>query len=148
MGFIQEVFDIAVRAELYVNECFFGPLGFLNTPSNPLDCWRRRYYPYLPIWKLDGFPEWDMWIEYFEWTCNYEGGIANSRKREPTNVDDGTKPETKPSEEDSETFDNEPTNNNSGDGGLPPLEDDPLAEFNKDINKNIKKLPDHFIVHN
>ena len=89
------MFDIAVRGELFVNECFFGPFGFLNTPSNPLDCWRRRYYPNLPIWKLDGFPEWNMWIEYFPWLCNYEGADALDApsKIEPNNVDDGTKKE-------------------------------------------------------
>ena len=119
MGFLQEVFDVAVRAELYVNECFFGPFGFFNTPSNPLDCWRRRYYPRLPIWSLDGFPEWNMWIEYFKWTCLYEGEemLENPNPTQPTNVDDGTK-EVAPIDE----FE-EPSNL--------PGEDDPLSEFAK-----------------
>jgi len=54
----------------------------------------------LPIWKLDGWPEWNLWIEYFPWMCNYEGGdvIKNPNGREPTNVDDGTLPEEKKGE--------------------------------------------------
>lgn len=45
LKFFHEVFDVAVRAELYVNECFIGPFGFLSSPENPVDCWKRRYYP-------------------------------------------------------------------------------------------------------
>lgn len=138
------MFDIAVRLEIYVNECYFGPFGFFNIPSNPLDCWRRRYNPYLPIWKLDGMPEWDLWIEYFPWTCNYEEGeggvIKNSIKREPSNVDDGTKEQ--PAEGETEPI-NEPTN-------LPTADEDPLAEFSKRQEDAITEFhkPDHFITMN
>jgi hypothetical protein len=49
---------MAVNLELFVNECFFGPFGFLmenlDLPSNPLDCWKRRYVPELSLWGLDG----------------------------------------------------------------------------------------------
>jgi len=70
-----------------------------------------------------------MWIEYFPWACNYEGGevIKNPNKAlEPNNVDDGTKKEDVVSKDNEEEFE-EPSNL-----------DDPISEFKKN-KKNIKQ---------
>ena len=68
---------MAVNLELYANECFFGPFGFLmenlDLPSNPLDCWKRRYVPELSLWGLDGTKTWDRVLEFLPWDCNFEG---------------------------------------------------------------------------
>ena len=75
LGFVQDVLDIELRLELFVNECFFGPFGYLNdNPEDPFDCWRRRYYPNIPVWSTSFMDEWDRRSEYkgLEWKCNYE----------------------------------------------------------------------------
>ena len=65
LGFVQDVLDIELRLELFVNECFFGPFGYLNdNPEDPFDCWRRRYYPNIPVWSTSFMDEWDRRSEY------------------------------------------------------------------------------------
>jgi hypothetical protein len=68
---------MAINSELFVNECFFGPFGWLNSlfgePDNPLDCWKRRYYPELSVWSLDGTKSLDYIMDFLPWDCNYEG---------------------------------------------------------------------------
>ena len=71
------MFNFEIRLETFVNECFFGPFGFLNhdisvyVPDDPLDCVRRRYEPELPLFKAGILNAWDFVFEYLEWQCNY-----------------------------------------------------------------------------
>ena len=91
MGLIQELLDIELKLETYVNECIFGPLGFINNPEDPLDCWKRRYYPNLPIWKINGIPEYDLLMEFYEFECTAElEQAADLDALEPSNVSEET----------------------------------------------------------
>jgi len=51
LGYSQDVFNFEIKLETIVNECFFGPFGWLLhdlsifVPDDPLDCFRRRYAP-------------------------------------------------------------------------------------------------------
>lgn len=75
---LTEALDLQIRLETFVNECFFGPFGYLNQPDDPIDCFRRRYYPKIPIWEATLLDETDSQMNLYEWTCNYEGD-ANLR---------------------------------------------------------------------
>ena len=99
LGFLGNALDLEIRLETFVNECYFGPFGFLNIPSDPLDCFRRRYYPNLPIFKVSFMDEWDMLIDYIEWECNYESRALAAkeslRKTLGTDPDERNKKYTK-----------------------------------------------------
>ena len=96
MGYKQDVFDIELFIELDVDECLFGVFGLLQSSdgaqgkgTNPatapsLDCFKRTYKPELPMLKLSFLEEWDLLLEYFEWTCNYtiNNPIENGKEME------------------------------------------------------------------
>ena len=49
-----------------------------------LDCFKHTYKPELPMLKLSFLQEWDLLLEYFEWTCNYtiNNPIENGKEME------------------------------------------------------------------
>jgi len=92
------VFDLEVKVETRVDECYFGVFGLLN--EDPFDCQWRRYYPQIPLFEISFQEEWDITEDYLEWECNYYDDL-NEESGEPNNID--------PSQSDL-PFDLEPSN--------------------------------------
>ena len=68
---LRDAGDVEMFVQSRINECNYGLWGkYVESPADGSDCWWRRYYPQVPIWKRYFKDSADNKNDVVEWTCS------------------------------------------------------------------------------